>query len=94
MNDRLPWLALAAVWLLAFLAGILAATQLNQLWLICFLAVALTVIVLASVAFLRSLAPDAHESNLELIFIFIIIGLLVLVTSLCLIALQLGGFQL
>jgi hypothetical protein len=94
VNDLPLWCALAVIWLLAFLAGILLITRLNQLGLICFLDIALTIILLAIVGFLRSLAPYAHGPNSELIFIFIIIGLLALVTFLCLLALEIGGIRL
>jgi hypothetical protein len=94
VRDAPFWFVLTLIWLLAFLAGILAVSQLNQLWLICFLDVALTVIMLAIVGFLRSLAPDAYDSNAEILIVFIMIGALALITSFCVIALNFVGGQL
>ena len=94
MRDAPFWVALASVWLLAFLAFFLVTAALNSIWLICLIDVALTVGVVALVAFLRSLAPERHQSNLEILQIFFMIGLMVLTTFGCQIVLMIAGVRL
>lgn len=90
-DDRPLWVAVAVVWFLGFLLAILVVTRLEALWAICLVTLALTTGLLAILAFMRSLTPDRQDANREVLIVFLLIGVLVFVTAICLIILQFGG---
>ena len=82
------WAALTIIWVTAFLINVLVVTSLNSLTLIGTTVLGLTVILLATVRWLRDLSPDAEEQNWQLLLVFVMMGLMNLLVFSCLLIVQ------
>ena len=94
MNDSSFWIVLIFIWLVAFLVAILTITRLNSIGLICLVDVALTIGLVATLKYIQSWNPSEYQANLELLVVFIMIGMLVIATFACIALLQFGGVNL
>ena len=83
MNDLFLWIILVVVWLGGFLLALLVITRLDPFWLTCIVDVALTIGLVATLAYIRSWNPDEYEANSELLVVFVMIGVMVLAVFAC-----------
>ena len=91
MNDLPFWVVLIATWLAAFAAMMLAVSRLNPFLSACVISPAGTIGVVATLAYIRSWTPDRPEDNLDLLIVFIALGMMLFLTSICVMALRFGG---
>lgn len=94
MRDHLYWFIVTIVWLGAFTTFLLAIPLVRSPLLICVVSLALTVGLLATLAYIRSWHPDEHLANLELLVVFIMMGILFAFTFACVAVLEAGGLPL
>lgn len=92
MNDLPLWIAVTVVWLLAIFVFLIVVPILNSIWLICLIDVALTIGLVATLAYIRSWNPHENVANSELLIVFMMMGIIVVVTFVCVAIMQIGGW--